>query len=272
MLAFAITRNFLFDVLRVNNYDMQGTYTYGDALLVQKSFYDLQPRDIVWLKYPLTDSVNMSTQFAQRLVAMPGDSLLIRDKIIHLNGKVIEDPAEVRHNYFIKMICAPDSAFLSQCGMNEGGKVSDGFDYAYSLTREQALFLRTQPYVSAVELRMEKKGTADEDCFPYNGQYQWNADQYGPLYIPKAGDTLQLDTTNVKLYQLLIREHEKNQLVIKHDSIFINGSHCTRYAVRKNYYFVMGDNRDNAVDSRHWGFVPENMITGKVRGTVRKKE
>jgi signal peptidase I len=100
--------------------------------------------------------------------------------------------------------------------------------------------------------------------------YPWNADFYGSIYIPKKNDTLKLDTLVLKLYHTLITQYEKNKLKISRDSIFINDTYSDSYIVKKDYYFVLGDNRGNANDSRHWGYLPENFIVGKIIHTIRK--
>ncbi|HOZ87641.1 MAG TPA: S26 family signal peptidase, partial [Bacteroidia bacterium] len=105
--------------------------------------------------------------------------------------------------------------------------------------------------------------------FPYSSQYSWNADYYGKIYIPKKNDTLRLDTTNIRIYASVIRE-ENNTLEIKGDSIFISGLPSMVYVTQQNYFFVLGDNRDNANDSRSWGFLPEKYIVGKVSCRIRK--
>jgi signal peptidase I len=96
-------------------------------------------------------------------------------------------------------------------------------------------------------------------------------DNFGKLYIPKKNDTLSLDTTSIRLYSKLIETYEKNKLEIRDDSIFINDELTKKYMVRQDYYFVMGDNRDNAIDSRRWGFLPGSYIKGKVTCVLVRK-
>ena len=261
----------MFDIVRVNNKDMSATYHFGDALLIKKATNTYTPGDVIYFEYPVEDTLLTRTFFFQRLAALPGDSFEISDKRVYRNGQELPDENSVKHNYFIKTRDKkPQAIFKLYYGLTEGGQVSDEFDYCYSLTAEESEKLRKDTVIKSVLLKTEKKNNFDETCFPGNLNYKWNMDHYGKIYIPKVNDTLRLDSISIKLYHDLIFFYEKNNLAIKHDSILINGNLSTYYVVKKNYYFVLGDNRDNANDSRSWGFLPENCIIGKAIATVRR--
>ena len=93
--------------------------------------------------------------------------------------------------------------------------------------------------------------------------FQWNYDNFGPLYIPKAGATIELTTENLPLYKRAIGEYEGNKVVTRGNQIFINDEPATSYTFKQDYYWMMGDNRHNSVDARAWGFVPYDHIFGK---------
>lgn len=244
---------------------MLASYHKGDGVLVKKYNRNYKHRDVLLIEYPLKDSSFSKTFFIQRLVALPGDTLQLIDKAVYINGALQEEPEGIQYNYFIQSKgIALDSVFNLNYALTEGGKVSDQFDYSYALTKEQKALLEKDSIVKSIELKTEQKNMFDETCFPGSIHCRWNADQYGKIYLPKKNAIIPLDTTIISLYESIIVQYEQNQLEVRQDSIFINGTYSKSYKIKNNYYFVLGDNRDNANDSRVWGFLPESFIKGKV--------
>ncbi|MCE3260161.1 MAG: family signal peptidase, partial [Bacteroidetes bacterium] len=240
LVLFILIKVYIFEIVKVTSKDMLSTYRVDDILLIKKCFNEYATNDIVYFKFPRTDSGVPEKNCIQRLIGLPGDTIEIRDKSVYINNFRIHDTSSLQFNYFVKAGAKLDSNFKLKYHLIEGGEISKEFDYSFSLNKWNADSLRFDTLIKKTEVKVEQKGAYDETVFPYSVHYNWNRDQFGKLYIPKKDDVLHLDSMNINIYAKLIRYYEKNELTVKKDSIFINDELTNSYKVRQDYYFTMG--------------------------------
>ena len=132
-----------------------------------------------------------------------------------------------------------------------------------NITDEIVAKLRKDSEVDSVIKVIKPKGVKGNYMFPEVSDLSWNTDNYGPIYIPKKGSTVELNINSLPFYKRIIKEYENNQLDVIGEHIFINGKKTSSYTFNQDYYWMMGDNRQNSLDARSWGYVPFDHVVGK---------
>lgn len=219
-------------------------------------------------QYPLSiRPVYKRETYLKRCIAIPGDTLEMRDEILYVNGRAQPWPAESETNFHVITNGQPvdEAKMKAQYGLdiNNADEIQplgvNEFDML--LTWEAREKMTKDGFARKISPDLD---SSTDGVFPNDELHHWTRDNYGPLWIPMKGAVLQLTTQNYPIYKRIISTYEGNKLEMREGKIYINGREATSYTFKMDYYWVIGDNLHASQDSRFWGFVPDDHLIGKV--------
>lgn len=227
---------------------------------------EIKRLDVIAFNYPLESQtpVDKKVVYVKRCIGIPGDKVMLKNGDLKVNDTLIELP-QTQDAYRVRLKSrTQDKVFFNQYKIHEGRKLNNNSEYIVYITQSKANRMMTDKSLVSIVKDKTVYNTFSRDYFPQSTYFNWSADNFGPVRVPKKGDSVKLEIATIDLYSKIISVYERQNLSVQSNQILINNKICKYYTFQMDYYFLLDDNRYNSKDSRVWGFLPEDHLIGKV--------